>query len=138
MKKTLLFLLFPFLLLSLHAQESAFEFSFQQEKSDTIMTLTSTKTFPCLGYGIKAYKVWSQDTLIIDIRGFRKPDPCYASMDAAREKLDMSGIGTKFFYIKFRRKEMKNKKEEDLWKVEIKGETYKMTPLTNSFSRYSK
>ena len=137
MKKRLLLLLFPFLLSSLQAQESAFEFSFQQEKSDTIMTLTSEETLPCLGYGIKAYKVWSHDTLIIDIRGFRKPDPCIAGMDAAHETLDMPGIGTKFFYIKFRREEVKGKKEENLWKVGIKGASYQISPLTSTFSRYS-
>lgn len=120
------------------AQVHAFNFYIEPEKGDTVMVLTSTETFPCAGYGIRAYKVWSSDTLIIDIRGFRRPHPCYSSMEPAQEKLLMSGIGTKFFYIKFRWEEITGKKFEDKWKVEIIKESFNITPVISTFTRYAK
>jgi len=138
MKKSLLFILFMALSSQTEAQVKAFDFYLQQEMNDTVLILTSVETFPCAGYGIQTFQFWYEDTFIVDIRGFKNPTPCYSSMDPAQEKILISPLRTKKFYIKFRWEEVKDKKYEDKWMVEEKREAYKATPLVNTFSGYSK
>jgi hypothetical protein len=119
-------------------QIRTFNFFLEMRENHTILVLESAETFPCAGYGIRAFQLWNNDTLIIDILGYKKPEPCYSSMDPALEKIMLLGIKTDTFYIKLRWREIKDKRYEDTWSVVTNRESFKVMPLVSTFSRYSK
>ncbi|MBI2428458.1 MAG: hypothetical protein HYV29_06615 [Ignavibacteriales bacterium] len=132
MKKLCLFLMI-ISFQPLFSQLRSFGFYFEVENSVNLLNLVSVETLPCMGYGIRTVQLWNHDTLVIDIRGFRRPEPCYPDMDVAKERIALVGIRTKNFAVKFRWK-----KEEDLWKVTVHGGWFTVTPVRTAFTSYLK
>lgn len=118
---------------SLYSQKREFNFYVDSENSDRILLLSSTETFPCIGYGIKVFQLRNNDTLIIDIRGFLPPTPCYSGMDVAKEHIRLSGDKTRVFAIKFRWNNL-----VDVWKVTARGNSFTATPIRAVFTAYAK
>lgn len=131
--KKLLVLLFIFLYQIGFSQSKAFNFYFQNEESEKILHLESFDTFPCAGYGITTHLSWQKDTLIIDIRGFQPPTPCYSTMDIAQQNIPLTETKTKIAAVKFRWD-----KKEDIWKVKYSGTAFNVTPLRTTFTSYMK
>jgi hypothetical protein len=117
----------------LFSQLRSFGFYFEIDHSMPVIHLVSVETLPCMGYGISTVQLRNNDTLIIDIRGFRKPEPCYPEMDVAKERIGLVGIKTKNFTLKFRWK-----KNEDLWKVTTHGGSVTVSPVRTAFTSYLK
>lgn len=132
MKKTYLFLI-PLILQTSNSQLREFNFFLELEHSHSILSLSSVETVPCAGYGIKTFQLWSNDTVIIDIRGFIRPEPCYSGTDVAKGRIMLTGIKTRIFAVKFRWK-----KREDLWRIEVNGDAFKAIPIRSAFTSYSK
>lgn len=115
------------------AQLREFNFHLESEHPLYIVNLSSVETLPCAGYGIRAFQMWRQDTVIIDIRGFVRPEPCYSGTDIATGRIRLTGIKTRAFVVKFRWKKM-----EDLWKIAVHGTSFSATPVRTTFTSYSK
>lgn len=111
------------------------EFNFYLETEDSLpaVNLSSVETVPCAGYGIQAFRLWNHDTVIIDIRGFIRPEPCYSGTDVARGRIVLNGIKTRAFVVKFRWK-----KRADLWSIELRGKSFTILPIRSTFTSYSK
>lgn len=118
---------------SLYSQKREFNFYVVSENAERILNLSSVETFPCMGYSIKAFQLWNNDTLIIDIRGFIPPTPCYSGMDVAQEQIRLLGKKMKAFVVKFRWKGM-----VDVWKITARGTSFIATPLRTVFTSYAK
>jgi len=118
---------------SLYSQKREFNFYVVSENSERILHLSSVETFPCIGYGIKVFQLKNNDTIIIDIRGFLPPTPCYTGMDVAQERIRLSGSKTSVFVMKFRWKTM-----VDVWKITARGSSFIATPLRTVFTSYAK
>lgn len=131
MRKKSLFLSIFVLTTVCEAQTREFNFFIEEKDSNPVLQLTSVETFPCIGYGIKTREFWKIDTLVVDIRGFLPPKPCYTGMDAAHENILLRAVQKKIFYIKFRWKEF-----EDKWQVIIKENSYSATPVHNAFTSW--
>lgn len=134
MKKILKYIAIPLITVfhSLFPQQMEFTFHLDVEKSEKILQLVSVETFPCVGYGIKTHQSWSGDTIIIDIRGFVPPIPCYPEMDIAQERISLIGNKTRLIAIKFRWQDA-----EDVWKIVKRGTAFHVTPLKAAFTKYS-
>jgi hypothetical protein len=117
---------------SLYPQQWEFTFHCDVEKSEKILHLTSVETLPCVGYGISTHQSWSGDTIIIDIRGFLPPIPCYPEMDVAQTQIRLIGNKTRMIAIKFRWNNA-----EDVWKAVERGNAFHVTPLKATFTKYS-
>lgn len=131
MRKKILFLSFFLFTFSCEAQIREFNFFIEEKDSNPVLQLTSVETFSCIGYGIKTREFWKIDTLVVDIRGFLPPKPCYTGIDVAQENILLRAVQKKIFYIKFRWKEY-----EDKWQVIIKGNSYSATSVHNAFTSW--
>lgn len=127
----LILIIFP--IQSSNSQLREFNFFLENEHSLYIVNLSSVETLPCAGYGIRSFQMWSHDTVIIDIRGFVRPEPCYSGTDIATGRITLTGIKTRTFAVKLRWKKM-----EDLWNIATDGDTFKATPIRSTFTSYSK
>lgn len=125
--------LFFLLVTAGQAQHRSFRFTVEDDPSFRIVRLVSTETLPCIGYGISTLQLWNTDTVIIDIRGFRRPTPCYTGMEVAREEIRLTGMRKNSFFIKFRWN-----KEFDLWKVTLQGNGVSAKPLRQTFTLYDR
>lgn len=131
--KKIYFLLMIFTLTASKAQLREFNFYLDADRAAGILHLVSVETVPCAGYTIKYVQLWNHDTLIIDIRGFVRPEPCYSGTDVATAKITLAEVKTRTFALKFRWKRM-----EDLWKISRVGESFTATPIRSTFTSYSK
>jgi hypothetical protein len=64
--------------------------------------ITTTNSYPCVGYEIRSGVSWHLDTLSISIGGFLRPSPCYESMTPATGSLYMGDIGPGEYVLRIR------------------------------------
>lgn len=115
------------------SQQREFHFYIENEKEKPILSLSTIDLFNCIGYGIETYHQWNNDTLIIDIRGYVKPAPCYTGLDVAKTRFPIYGIRSKIFEVLIRWNGY-----NDLWKVALNGTDYNAQPLHASIASWAR
>jgi len=131
--RSLLFLLLFILAAAVFtsAQDEAITFSLERHDIQSIVTLNSTKKFPCQNYRMDTRDYQNVDTIIIIIRDFIAPTPCKGAKAVAEEKFTLTP-NTKRFYLK-----LWYKGKFDKWRI-FQGDTaYLVRPEGVSFSAYT-
>ncbi|MDD8017436.1 MAG: hypothetical protein PHP42_03575 [Bacteroidota bacterium] len=131
MSAKVLFISFFIFTIFCRAQHEDFSFYIETKGGKPLLHLTSSETFPCAGYGIKVKELWNLDTLIINIRGFVQPQPCYQEMEQAKEAVPLWIKQKDTTYINFRWKE-----NEDAWIVVRDEGIFSAQPLRSSFTAW--
>ncbi len=131
MKKLYCFVIFLSLFTQIYGQKREFNFYIEKKDTNIFLQITSSVTFPCVGYQIRTFEVWDNDTLIVDIRGFIKPTPCYRGVDFAKTKHQILGRRSKQFAIKIR-----SEGKTDIWMITIDGDSFKVTPAVQKFTSW--
>ena len=123
--------IFLSLFTQLYGQTREFNFYIERKDTLTFLQITSTQTFPCLGYQIRTFELWDNDTLIVDIRGFISPTPCYQGIEFAITKRQILGRLTKRFAVKFR-----SEGKIDMWIIDVKGDSFNAAPVLQLFTSW--
>lgn len=113
-------------------RDTDFSFAFWQRTEDPPgleSFITTTATYPCVGYSLRATALWSEDTLTISILGMVRPSPCFFSMTEATGNLYLGNIVDGKYLLRIRYRD-----DEDLYRLRIAKAGLSFFPLQQGFS----
>lgn len=90
--------------------------------------LTTTMTYPCEGYGLRATATWNRDTVNILVGGMVRPATCISSMAEAEGDVYVGNPGMARYVLR-----IMYRGHADLYRID-RGRRTTITPLANKFT----
>jgi hypothetical protein len=91
--------------------------------------VTTTSTYPCVGFGIQVRQVLKADTIAISIGGMIRPNPCLQASDIASTKMFIGPLINSTYVLR-----ISYRGTEDMYLLAVRKGQYSITPLYTTFT----
>ncbi|MBI4534863.1 MAG: hypothetical protein HY708_01205 [Ignavibacteriae bacterium] len=110
--------------------DTGFKMELAVVDSSIVVEITTTATYPCEGYRIKATAVRNRDTVTIRMFGLVRPTPCFQTASEATGRVAFSSLNPGSYIL-----QVNYRNVNDFYKLTLSERKNLVLPIHSTFTR---